>query len=298
MHMSTPQQVRPTQTGVRTQNEFFGSKSEPGIGPVERTLVSAALHWQEHVMEGALLGLFMISACVFTVIFQLPGSPVRQAIASAELRRVLTGIAMGLTAIALIYSPWGQRSGAHLNPSVTLTFLRLGKIKRVDAKLLFSIPVRRRGDWCLCGRHDSGHSDRRCVCPICGDLSRDIRRGRGCPWRVRYLISADDDRSHRIESSRAQSAYRYRRRVDGGGIHCHRGSLFGYEHEPGTNVRISTAVRNLARIPDLSPGPTCRDAGGCAGIRVAQGQVGGALLQARSLSQTQLHFLRHERNNP
>ena len=139
MHMSTPQQVRPTQTGVRTQNEFFGSKSEPGIGPVERTLVSAALHWQEHVMEGALLGLFMISACVFTVIFQLPGSPVRQAIASAELRRVLTGIAMGLTAIALIYSPWGQRSGAHLNPSVTLTFLRLGKIKRVDASfyLLF-----------------------------------------------------------------------------------------------------------------------------------------------------------------
>ena len=40
---------------------------------------------------------------------------------------------MGLTAIALIYSPWGQRSGAHLNPSVTLTFYRLRKIPLADA---------------------------------------------------------------------------------------------------------------------------------------------------------------------
>src|SRR3974390_1130356 len=111
--MSTPQQVRATPgvpndrssslgwpaTGARAQDELFGSNSEPGIGPVERTLGSAALHWPEYVMEGALLGLFMISACVVTVIFQLPGSPVRQAISSTELRRVLTGIAMGLTAI-------------------------------------------------------------------------------------------------------------------------------------------------------------------------------------------------------
>ena len=40
---------------------------------------------------------------------------------------------MGLTAIALIYSPWGKRSGAHMNPAVTLTFLRLGHIARWDA---------------------------------------------------------------------------------------------------------------------------------------------------------------------
>jgi aquaporin Z len=53
------------------------------------------------------------------------------------MRRMLTGISMELTAIALIYSPWGQRSGAHFNPYVTLTFLRLGKIKRIDAAFCF-----------------------------------------------------------------------------------------------------------------------------------------------------------------
>src|SRR3989441_984304 len=40
---------------------------------------------------------------------------------------------MGATAVAIIYSPWGKRSGAHFNPSVTLTFLRLGKVEPSDA---------------------------------------------------------------------------------------------------------------------------------------------------------------------
>jgi aquaporin Z len=43
------------------------------------------------------------------------------------------GLAMGVTAVAIIYSPWGQRSGAHLNPALTLTFWHLGKVRTWDA---------------------------------------------------------------------------------------------------------------------------------------------------------------------
>ena len=84
-------------------------------------------------MEGALLGLFMISACVFTVVLEHPASPVRAALSDALVRRAWMGLAMGSTAVAIIYSPWGQRSGAHVNPATTLTFFRLGKVAREDA---------------------------------------------------------------------------------------------------------------------------------------------------------------------
>jgi aquaporin Z len=92
-----------------------------------------ANHWPEYLMEGAELGLFMLSACAFGALLEHPMSPANQAIDDPLLRRILAGIAMGLTAIAIVYSPWGKRSGAHMNPSFTLSFLALGKIAPWDA---------------------------------------------------------------------------------------------------------------------------------------------------------------------
>jgi aquaporin Z len=84
-------------------------------------------------MEGAGLGLYMIAACAFVVLLEYPTSPVHQALPDPALRRVSIGTAMGLTAIGIIYSPLGQRSGAHFNPAVTLTFFRLAKVEFWDA---------------------------------------------------------------------------------------------------------------------------------------------------------------------
>jgi aquaporin Z len=94
--------------------------------------VGAMLHWPEYLIEAMCLGLFMVSACVFGTLFEHPSSPVRQTIEDPLLRRVPMGLAMGLTAIVLIYSRMGQRSGAHMNPAVTLTFFRLGKVAGAD----------------------------------------------------------------------------------------------------------------------------------------------------------------------
>ncbi len=90
-------------------------------------------HWPEYVIEAAGLGIFMISACVFGTLLAHPDSPVVRALPDPFLRRAVMGLAMGLTAIGLIYSPWGQRSGAHFNPATTLTFWRLGKVGSADA---------------------------------------------------------------------------------------------------------------------------------------------------------------------
>jgi aquaporin Z len=96
-------------------------------------LDALARHWREYLIEGGLLAIFMVAACVAVVVLQHPRSPVAGAMWSPRRRRVTIGVLMGLTAVGLIYSPWGQRSGAHMNPGITLTFLVLGKVQPWDA---------------------------------------------------------------------------------------------------------------------------------------------------------------------
>jgi aquaporin Z len=90
-------------------------------------------HWRLYVYEGAELAWFMVAACVATVVLFGAESPVLHWVPSAALRRLLMGLAMGATAVMIIHSPMGKRSGAHFNPAITLTYLRLGKIGVWDA---------------------------------------------------------------------------------------------------------------------------------------------------------------------
>lgn len=90
-------------------------------------------HVRLWLIDGALLALFMLSVSVFVGLVESPASPLRAHLPTPLIRNAIVGLAMGLTLVGLVYSPWGGRSGAHMNPAFTLAFWRLGKIGIADA---------------------------------------------------------------------------------------------------------------------------------------------------------------------
>lgn len=75
-----------------------------------------------YLIEAWALGMFMLSATFFAGLLSLPGLPLGTMVTEPFFRRCWMGLAMGLTAVGLIYSGWGRRSGAHMNPAVTLSW--------------------------------------------------------------------------------------------------------------------------------------------------------------------------------
>jgi aquaporin Z len=90
-------------------------------------------HWPEYLIEGWALGCFMLSAGLFVTLLESPRSWLVALVPNVLARTALLGLALGGTTIVLIHSPWGRRSGAHMNPAITLAFLRLGKVHHWDA---------------------------------------------------------------------------------------------------------------------------------------------------------------------
>jgi aquaporin Z len=90
-------------------------------------------HLPEYLMEAVALAAFMMSACLFATLLFHPASIAEALHVNPLLRRCLMGLAMGSTAISIVYSPWGMQSGAHFNPALTLTYWRLGKVSSTDA---------------------------------------------------------------------------------------------------------------------------------------------------------------------
>ncbi|SMB98358.1 major intrinsic protein [Hymenobacter roseosalivarius DSM 11622] len=99
-----------------------------------RLLFVLRRHWPHYVAEALGLAFFVGGAGLLTILMEHPASPVRQSLAEYPvLRRGISGLGLGLVLAIIVYSPWGKRSGAHINPAVTLAFWQLGKIRFPDA---------------------------------------------------------------------------------------------------------------------------------------------------------------------
>jgi aquaporin Z len=90
-------------------------------------------NWKHYLQEALGLGIFMISACFFSAMLFSQKSLWHAAIPGDMTRNILMGVAMGATALFIFYSPWTSPSGSQINPAVTLSFLRIGKMCRYDA---------------------------------------------------------------------------------------------------------------------------------------------------------------------
>jgi aquaporin Z len=86
-----------------------------------------------YAIELAATAIILAAAGFYTVAVQYHGSPLHAVLPDAAMRRAVVGLLMGATVASIVYSPWGRRSGAHLNPAITLTFLRLRKVAASDA---------------------------------------------------------------------------------------------------------------------------------------------------------------------
>lgn len=90
-------------------------------------------NWRHYLRESLGLGIFMISACFFSAtLFSTHGSW-NQVLPGVCARNLLMALFMGATALLIFYLPLTSPSGSHINPAVTVTFLRLGKMCRYDA---------------------------------------------------------------------------------------------------------------------------------------------------------------------
>ena len=90
-------------------------------------------NWRHYLQESIGLGIFMVSACFFSVVLFSPNSKWSNMLPGTLGKKLVMGLLMAGTALFIFCSRLTSPSGSHINPAVTLTFLRLGKMCRYDA---------------------------------------------------------------------------------------------------------------------------------------------------------------------
>lgn len=100
------------------------------VAPIQ--LKTGGWHPIEWLCELAGTFFFLFLGFMGIAALESPLSPLPEAVPSAVLRLVLIGAVFGILAAIVAVSPVGRRSGAHLNPAVTLGFWAYGQTHAHD----------------------------------------------------------------------------------------------------------------------------------------------------------------------
>lgn len=103
-----------------------------GKAGLQQMKASFKKNWLHYLQEALGLAIFMISACFFSGMLESKNALWHLSIPNDFLRIIIMGILMGATALFIFYSPFTAPSGSQINPAVTITFLRLGKMEKWD----------------------------------------------------------------------------------------------------------------------------------------------------------------------
>ncbi len=89
-------------------------------------------NYKLYLMEALGLAIFMCSACFFAGQLWHTGAYLNTIFINDMSRNFVMGIAMGVTALFIFYSPLTAPSGSHINPAVSLVQLYLGKLSKLN----------------------------------------------------------------------------------------------------------------------------------------------------------------------
>lgn len=91
-------------------------------------------NWRSYAAEAFGVTLFMIASCGTAVLLHHPDLPGRRWLGESALnRRVVQALLIGVVLIPVNTNAWAKRSGAHINPAITLAFRSMNTISAVDA---------------------------------------------------------------------------------------------------------------------------------------------------------------------
>jgi len=213
-------------------------------------------------MEAGESGLYLFSACAVATLLWHPASPLQPHLPSDAVRRILMGLAMGTTIIAIVLTTVGQTVRSALQSRGHSNVSSIGESGLVGYRLLLRGATfrcrRRRGGRLVCASRCAGAQGG----PLRRHHARHVRGGRRICRRTVHFVSLDERSPVRVQSQTTGALYTLLCRLPGSGIHCLRVSFVRNEHKSCSHVRPRIMWQLLARPLDLFHRATCGHAGG------------------------------------